>query len=196
MELAAVIDGCEYRFIEMLPSLGESSSFVLCANHDGKKYICSKDFWLNHTVVTAPEPFAPINANSTAQEKIALFLSLFRGRESLYARRYYNLKTGKSGYVPACQNEWKPGVCDKRAQKCPDCPNRAFMPLTANVIRAHLWGKDEFCRDVVGIYPMLEDDRTWLLAVDFDEEFWREDVAAFRETCLAFGIMPAMERSR
>lgn len=27
--------------------------------------------------------------------------------------------------------------------------------------------KDEFCRDVVGIYPMLEDDRTWLLALVF-----------------------------
>lgn len=196
MELAAVIDGCEYRFIEMLPSLDESSSFVLCANLDGKKYICPKDFWLNHTVITAPEPSAPIDANSAAQEKIAFFLSLFRGRESLYARRYYNLKTGKSGYVPTCQNEWKPGVCDKRAQKCPDCPNRAFMPLTANVIRAHLWGKDEFCRDVVGIYPMLEGDRTWLLAVDFDEESWREDAAAFREACLAFDITPAVERSR
>lgn len=196
MELAAVIDGCEYRLIEMLPSLGESSSFVLCANLDGKKYICPKDFWLSHTVVTVPEPSTPINANSAAQEKIAFFLSLFRGREHLYARRYYNLKTGKSGYVPACQNEWKPGVCDKRAQKCPDCPSRAFMPLTANVIRAHLWGKDESCRDVVGIYPMLEDDRTWLLAVDFDEESWREDTAAFRETCLAFDTTPAVERSR
>lgn len=196
MEFTAVIDGCEYRFVETLPSLDGSSLFVLCANLDGKKYICPKDFWHSHAAAAAPEQPAPISANSTAQEKIALFLSLFRGRESLYARRYYNLKTGKSGYVPACQNEWKPGICDKRAQKCPDCPNRAFMPLTANVIRAHLWGKDEFCRDVVGIYPMLEDDRTWLLAVDFDEESWQEDAAAFRETCLAFDITPAVERSR
>ena len=35
-------------------------------------------------------------------------------------------------------------------------------------------GKDELCRDVVGIYPALEDDRTWLLAVDFDDEVGRE----------------------
>lgn len=143
-----------------------------------------------------PEPSSPIRAKSTPQEKTAFFLSLFRGRENLYARRYHNLKTGKSGYVPACQNEWKPGVCDKRARKCPDCPSRAFLPLTASVIRAHLWGRDAFCRDVVGIYPMLEDGRTWLLAVDFDEESWREDAAAFRDTCLAFDITPAVERSR
>ena len=196
MEPIAVIDGCEYRYIEMLPSLGESSPFVLCVNLDGKKYICPKDFWLIHAGATVPEPPTPINTNSTAQEKIALFLSLFRGRENLYARRYYNLKTERSGYVPACQNEWKPGLCDKKAHKCPDCPNRAFMSLTANAVRAHFWGKDAFCRDVVGIYPMLENDQTWLLAVDFDEESWREDVTAFRETCLSFDITPAIERSR
>lgn len=194
MEPIAVIDGCEYHYIEMLPPLDGSSPFVLCTNLDGKKYICQKDFWLIHAVATVPEPPAPINTNSTAQEKIALFLSLFRGRENLYAKRYYNLKTEKSGYVPACQNEWKPGLCDKKAHKCPDCPNRAFMSLTANAVRAHLWGKDAFCRDVVGIYPMLEDDQTWLLAVDFDEESWREDVTAFRETCLSFDITPAVDK--
>lgn len=43
---------------------------------------------------------------------------------------------------------------------------------------------------------MLEDHRTWLLAADFDEESWQEDVSAFRETCLSVGISPAVERSR
>ena len=57
-------------------------------------------------------------------------------------------------------------------------------------------GKDEFCRDVVGIYPTLEDDRTWLLAVDFDDEDWQGDVSAFRKICVSFGITPAVERSR
>ena len=119
MEFTAVIDGCEFRFVETLPSLDGSSLFVLCANLDGKKYICPKDFWHSHAAAAVPEQPAPISANSTAQEKIALFLSLFRGRESLYARRYYNLKTGKSGYVPACQNEWKPGICDKKGAQVP-----------------------------------------------------------------------------
>ncbi len=44
MKRTAVIDGSEYRFMEELPSLGESSSFVLCANSDGKQYICPRDF--------------------------------------------------------------------------------------------------------------------------------------------------------
>lgn len=143
-----------------------------------------------------PEPLALVHAGSTSQEKIDFFLSLFRGRSDLYAKRYYNLKTGKSGYVPACRNEWLPGICDKKAYRCPECPNRAFKPLSAQTARSHLMGKDEFCRDVVGIYPMLKDDRTWLLAVDFDEDTWREDVSAFRETCISCGVIPAVERSR
>lgn len=196
MNLTAVIAGCQYRFIEMVTSLEISTSFVLCTDSNGKKYICPKDFWLSHGSEPAPASTSLVNTNSTSREKIDFFLSLFRGRENLYAKRYYNLKTGKSGYVPACQNEWKPGLCDKKAQKCPDCPNRSFMPLTAKVVRAHLMGEDDFCRDVVGLYPMLDDDQTWLLAVDFDEESWREDVTAFRETCLAFDVTPAVERSR
>lgn len=79
---------------------------------------------------------------------------MFRGRDGLYAKRYYNLKTGKSGYVPACQNEWRPGFCDKKAQRYPECPNRAFNPLSVQTVRAYLMGKDEFCRDVVGICPI------------------------------------------
>ncbi len=98
--------------------------------------------------------------------------------------------------MPACKNEWVPGVCDKKAYRCPDCPDRAFMPLTAQAVKAHLIGQDPYCRDVAGIYPMLEGDRTRLLAVDFDEASWREDVSAFRETCASLDLTPAVERSR
>lgn len=62
---------------------------------------------------------------------------MFRGREDVYAKRYYSFKTGKSGYVPACKNEWEPDLCDKKAHRCPDCPNRAFVHLTAQVVRTH-----------------------------------------------------------
>lgn len=55
--------------------------------------------------------------------------------------------------------------------------------------------KDEFCRDVIGIYAMLEDNRTWLLAVDFDDADWQEDVSAFRKVSVSFGIMSAVECS-
>ena len=48
----------------------------------------------------------PLDRLSPPEAKIALFRSLFRGREDVYARRFENLRTGKTGYAPACGNEW------------------------------------------------------------------------------------------
>lgn len=61
----------------------------------------------------------PVHAGSASREKLHLFLSLFQYREDNYARRYHNLRSGKSGYAPACRNEWEPGLCDKKAYRCP-----------------------------------------------------------------------------
>ena len=194
MNQTAVIENVVYHLLETVPSLTGQDQFVLCEDGNGSKFVCPEDFWLR--CASKPEAKAPVHTGSTAQEKINFFLSLFRGRDNLYAKRYYNLKTGRSGYVPACQNEWLPGICDKKAHRCPECPNRAFKPLTAQTVRAHLIGRDAFCRDVAGIYPLLEDDRTWLLAVDFDGDTWQEDVFAFREACVSCGIVPAVERPR
>ena len=194
MNRKALVENCGYHLLETVPSLSGQEQFILCEDEDGNKFVCPEDFWRSHA--PRPEAAAPVHAGSTSQEKVDFFLSLFRGRDNLYAKRYHNLKTGRSGYVPACQNEWLSGLCDKKAHRCPECPNRAFKSLSAQTVRAHLIGNDEFCRDVVGIYPMLEDDRTWLLAVDFDENTWQEDVSAFREACVSYGIVPAVERSR
>ncbi len=48
----------------------------------------------------------------TSQEKVALFLELFRGRTDVYARRWINTRKSTKGYSPACANEWMRGVCD------------------------------------------------------------------------------------
>lgn len=137
-----------------------------------------------------------VHGSSSAQEKIAFFLSLFKGREGLYARRYYSVKTGKSGYTPVCKHEWDHELCNKKKYKCSDCPNREFIPLAADTVKAHLMGRDPLCRDIIAIYPMLEDNNTWLLVADFDEENWQEDVAAFCKCCRNVGLAPAVERSR
>ena len=65
----------------------------------------------------------------TLQEKVALFQSLFQGREDVFARRWYSSTTQKSGYQPVCTREWNREFCDKRKYKCADCPNRQFAPL-------------------------------------------------------------------
>lgn len=66
--------------------------------------------------------------NSPVALKISLYRSLFRGREDVYPRRFESRKTDKSGYQPACANEWVPGLCDKRIVKCAACPPPTFAP--------------------------------------------------------------------
>jgi superfamily II DNA or RNA helicase len=48
----------------------------------------------------------------------------------------------------------------------------------------------------MGIYPMLQDETCYLLAIDFDREDWQSDTGAFLETCYRFNIPAALERSR
>ena len=135
--------------------------------------------------------------HSTPAAKIALFRSLFRGREDVYPRRFESRKTGRAGYQPACANEWAYGLCDKPRVKCGECANRCFLPVTDEVIRWHLSGCDDHGRDfVMGVYPMLQDETCYFLAVDFDRDAWQEDMGAFLETCRRLALPAALERSR
>jgi superfamily II DNA or RNA helicase/very-short-patch-repair endonuclease len=142
-------------------------------------------------------PASTVNQLSPAADKIALFRRLFRGREDVYPRRFENQKTGRSGYSPACANEWVRGLCDKRLCKCIECPNRRFLSVTDETIRQHLSGQDSAARAfIMGVYPMLLDETCYFLAADFDKKSWREDVVAILETCRRLGIPAALERSR
>lgn len=86
----------------------------------------------------------PIHHHSPVESKIALFRSLFRGREDVYPRRFESRKTGKAGYQPACANEWVRGLCEKPKVRCTDCPSRRFLPITDEVIRWHLRWSSQF----------------------------------------------------
>jgi superfamily II DNA or RNA helicase/very-short-patch-repair endonuclease len=140
---------------------------------------------------------ADVNHLSSPEAKIALFRSLFRGRDDVYPRRFESRKTGKSGYSPVCANEWIQGICEKPRIKCADCPHQRFLPITDNVIRWHLSGQDDNGRDfVMGVYPMLLDESCLFLAADFDKTTWQEDAKAFLGTCGQMDLPAALERSR
>ena len=139
----------------------------------------------------------PIDRQSPVAAKIRLFRSLFRGREDLYARRFESRKTGKSGYAPACANEWVRGVCEKPRVRCAECPYRRFLALTDDVVHRHLSGFDvDGEAFVAGIYPLLPDETCWFLAIDFDKRGWREDAAACLATSQDLKLPAALERSR
>ena len=137
-----------------------------------------------------------ITKYSPPEQKIALFRALFRGRGDVYARRWESSRTGKSGYSPACANEWKPGVCPKPKGTCGKCEARELLHLTDNVIEGHLRGKDTLGRDVVGVYPILPEDNCCFLALDFDDGDWQENVRQLRQLCGIWDLPCGVERSR
>ncbi len=135
-------------------------------------------------IPTSPGP-------SSAHEKVSLFRRLFRGRDDVFPRLWANSRSRKTGYAPACSNEWRPGICEKPRVRCGECPNQAFLSVTDQVILDHLRG-----RHVIGVYPLLADETCWFLAADFDESCWMDDVSVFVETARGLGVSAAVERSR
>lgn len=127
----------------------------------------------------APHP--QVYARSSAAAKIVLFRTLFCGREDVYATRWDNPRTGKSGWSPAVVG----GPANARR------PDRAYLPLTDEVIESHLSGRIH-----VGIYPLLRDDSCRLLACDFDGSTWPLDARAYQDAARALGFDAALERSR
>src|SRR5215472_18956142 len=123
--------------------------------------------------------------------KIALFRSLFRGREDVYAQRWES-PDGRSGYSPKTERDWKAYyAARKEDRKRVDKETRRNIPLTDEAIHAHLAGKQ-----TLGVYPLLLDETCWFLAVDLDKKTWRDDAASFRATCDEFNVPAAVERSR
>ena len=151
------------------------------------------------------ENIAPVEQKPTAmlrlslQEKVDLFRSLFKGREDVFARRWYSRTSGKSGYQPVCKNEWSQ-PCRERNHKCDDCPNRQFLPITNDDLYRHLSGKDAEGKDVIGLYVLNEDNTCHLLCADFDdkncEHGFQDDVLAYVGVCKNWGIPCSIERSR
>lgn len=152
---------------------------------------CQQELDSFNTSVSVP----PFQYSSTKElspeEKTALFMGHFRGRDDVYACLWVNNRTGKRGYSPACKREWVRAFCRKPAVKCSECPNRDFFPLDERAIEQHLSGKL-----VIGIYPMLENEQCHFLATDFDKDEWFEDLKALKNTCDEERIPAVMERSR
>ena len=81
--------------------------------------------------------------------------------------------TGKVGYALACRNEWVRGICEKPRIKCSNCPNQAFVPVSEDIVRSHLLGREvanpaKAEPFVAGVYPLMMDETCWFLAADFD----------------------------
>lgn len=122
-----------------------------------------------------------VDGSSPGPAKVALFGSLFVGRDDVYALRWENTRTGKAGWGPAVRGGWA------NARR----PDREYLPLTDEITERHLAGEIH-----VGLYPLLRGDTCRLLVCDFDGAGWTLDALAYLDAARAAGIPVALERSR
>ena len=80
---------------------------------------------------------------------MALFRDLFQGRNDVYAQRWHNTRTGKTGWSPVVKGGW----ANARQR------DKEYVPLVDEVISDHLGGQFH-----AGLYPLLRDDSCRLLA--------------------------------
>ncbi len=127
-------------------------------------------------------PPGPVHASSATEEKVAFFGALFAARTDVYAVRYDNRRSGRTGWVPAMRGGFRKGV--PRSE-------RDYLPLTAEVLAGHLSGKMH-----IGLYPLLDGDCCSLLAADFDGPDAMIDALMYLKAARALGVPAALEVSR
>ena len=177
-----------------MPAMTDASRLSALATENARLVALLKAHGIAWSQSSAPEELkrpAALPLRLPTAEKLALFGRLFRGRPDVFPIRWESKTTGKSGYAPACANEWRPGVCEKPRIKCGECGNRELIPLSDAVLFKHLAGDH-----TIGAYPLLSDDNCHFLAIDFDEAEWREDAMAFGVSCSELGVPVALEISR
>lgn len=128
-------------------------------------------------------------------QNLEIFNSLFKGRSDVFAIRWE--RDGKSGYMPAYVLDWDEYKIHKsKGGTLKDFTNKQYAPFTDKRIINHLEGKE-----VLGIYPLLQDNTSWFIAADFDQsiaksELWIDECRAFILECGKHGLPVYLERSR
>ncbi len=121
---------------------------------------------------------------------IELYRSLFRGRTDIYAVRWE--KDGRSGYMPAYKVDWTDyNKYKAQGGTFKNYKNKEYLTFEDEAIEIHLSG-----RETNGIYPLLEDNSSFFLAVDFDKQNWKETILRLYNTCQKFDLESYIERSR
>ncbi len=127
---------------------------------------------------------------SVTEDQLNLYLTLFRGRTDVYARRWE--KEGKSGYSPAYDFDWNEFLAHKRrGGTMTTFEKKTAIPLTPDIVRKHLVGQH-----VVGVYPLLENNTSYFIAADFDGERAFDEARSLITICKEMGLPAYLERSR
>lgn len=126
---------------------------------------------------------------SISEEQLTTYMSLFKGRTDIYARRWE--KHGKAGYTPAYSFDWNEYLRHKTSGgKFHNFTKKRKIPLTRDVFKKHLIGAY-----FIGIYPLLEDNTSYFIVIDFDAKEWGKEVKRFISECTTLKIPAYIEKS-
>ena len=167
------------ELIEIIKSLREENSYLRKLLSDNSIEINSKK--------------EDVKSLST-KEKIDIYMSYFKGRDDVFSIKY--MSNGKKGYSKSCLNRNTPG-CDVYNTHCKGCKLFKGTPLTREIYYEHLRSNDNAKRNMsIGIYPIIPGNKCYFLAIDFDDDGFKEAAVAYKRECDKLGIDSIIEISQ
>ena len=137
--------------------------------------------------------FIDENIQLTKEERLNIFMDYFKGRNDVYATKFYSKKYQRYAYTFVCQNKFIKNVCPIHKTKCSsECPHFKPSPLNKEIFLKHLQKENS----VIGMYPLLENNTCYFLVIDFDDDQWFENLLCVYRTAKKHSISCIMERSQ
>ncbi|MBS4455962.1 TOTE conflict system archaeo-eukaryotic primase domain-containing protein [Tuanshanicoccus lijuaniae] len=167
------VSGRRIKFLKTFPCYQKELILYLVEYVDnGNQILCS--------AAELREYFYKEEQQWTTEKKLSLYMSLFRGREDVFAKSFIN-DQGKIQYYPSYNYGWRKLPVEKRTTQ----------PFNRKVLKSHLRGETS-----IGIFPISLDDTCQFLVIDLDEADFREATLALWKVAEQYDINPAVEISR
>ena len=128
----------------------------------------------------------------SVEEKVNIYKSFFKGRADVFTEKFIR-KDGSKGYSIVCSNKNAP-VClihGGISKPCQNCKNNIYAHLTDVALLNHMKGEKAY-----GIYPIIDNDKCYFLAIDFDDDEFEKAAISYKNECIKLGIDSIVELSQ
>lgn len=127
-------------------------------------------------------------------DRLRIYMDYFKGRTDVYPYKYFNKKLNKDSFAAFnCFNKFNYSCPITKGKMCnSNCSFYSPIPLTKEIIYNHL----SQSKKAIGLYPILDDNTCYFLAIDFDDDYWFENLLSVYRSANKHGISCLMERSQ
>lgn len=99
--------------------------------------------------------FIEDDVHLSKQDRLNIYMSYFRGRNDIYATKYFSKKKEAFQYSPVCLNKFNKKICLlSKSGNCQKCTHFKAKQLTSEIILNHI----QKTNNGIGIYPLLADN--------------------------------------